>query len=513
MRRSSLLAARMRNPASHAASGASRRRLLCTSRKGPAQEPWALPFAVDREGATSAFASWRAQAGGEARYSVKRLFPKFVPFYVFGSDRLVGNFTGVLEYTSTTSYTDADGKTRSKRVTDEYERTGITFLGKRPMGADQPMRSAIYAGFEYRAKFVSGAVLPGISESVLSRAVRLNDAFAPESIGVEAFAMKPSFAFDKALKHTREFAEAEARRTLGSDECRRMKYTRRTMRHSLFDVFLGSDVACPAEDWTQPSRSYIEDVRYNVEGARLHERGVIFLPVWVVEYTFGGTPYRCFISGLDGHASGLTHLLTGDAIFQGGVYGAVGGLLGAGLFKMPPLIPAGVVFGVAVGYLTALSRQGSWDDEGRKRQRDKEANFAWGAQRFWQDEVKRVLDGASRSRFRQRAQESQRQQEQRQYQRQQEGSRARHGDTTHASSTRSDDWRAMDDYALLGLQRTPPPSPSEIASSFRRQAMKWHPDHNQDKSDADRMECEERFKAINSAHGRLRREAKAARGG
>ena len=130
-----------------------------------------------------------------------------------------------------------------------------------------------------------------------------------------------------------------------------------------------------------------------------------------------------------------------------------------------------------------------------------------------QDEVKRVLDGASRSRFRQRAQESQRQQEQRQYQRQQEGSRARHGDTTHASSTRSDDWRAMDDYALLGLQRTPPPSPSEIASSFRRQAMKWHPDHNQDKSDADRRECEERFKAINSAHGRLRREAKAARGG
>ena len=67
----------------------------------------------------------------------------------------------------------------------------------------------------------------------------------------------------------------------------------------------------------------------------------------------------------------------------------------------------------------------------------------------------------------------------------------------------------MDDYALLGLSRTPPPTRAAISAAFRREAMKYHPDHNQHLAASEYAEYSERTKRINEAYGRLRRASDA----
>ena len=63
----------------------------------------------------------------------------------------------------------------------------------------------------------------------------------------------------------------------------------------------------------------------------------------------------------------------------------------------------------------------------------------------------------------------------------------------------------MDDYALLGLSRTPPPTRAAISAAFRREAMKYHPDHNQRLAASELAEYSERTKRISEVYGRLRR--------
>ncbi len=63
-------------------------------------------------------------------------------------------------------------------------------------------------------------------------------------------------------------------------------------------------------------------------------------------------------------------------------------------------------------------------------------------------------------------------------------------------------------FQRLG-RRTPPPTAAELASAYRREAMRWHPDHNQLKPAAEVDDCEARFKQLNEAYGRLRRAAVA----
>ena len=61
-------------------------------------------------------------------------------------------------------------------------------------------------------------------------------------------------------------------------------------------------------------------------------------------------------------------------------------------------------------------------------------------------------------------------------------------------------------YDILGVAKGA--SDVEIKKAYRKLAMKWHPDHNLHLPAAERDEGEERFKAINDAYGRLRRQAK-----
>ena len=181
--------------------------------------------------------------------------------------------------------------------------------------------------------------------------------------------------------------------------------------------------------------------------------------------------------------------------------GALAGLAAALLVKTPvawmvaPL--GGAIAGGLTGYLMAMQRQASWEDEGRKRKRDEEDNRRWHAQQYWQAEVRRVMQQQQQQ---QQGQDGSSFGQQRQQQQQQ-----RRATREHKPGEDAGGWRHLDDYGMLGLQRTPPPTAAAIASAYRREAMKWHPDHNQHLPVARLDECEERFKALNGVYGRLRR--------
>lgn len=58
-----------------------------------------------------------------------------------------------------------------------------------------------------------------------------------------------------------------------------------------------------------------------------------------------------------------------------------------------------------------------------------------------------------------------------------------------------------DYYKILGVSKTA--SKDEIQKAFRKAAMKYHPDHQSGKSDAEKKEAEEKFKELNEAYETL----------
>ena len=55
-----------------------------------------------------------------------------------------------------------------------------------------------------------------------------------------------------------------------------------------------------------------------------------------------------------------------------------------------------------------------------------------------------------------------------------------------------------DYYKILGVEKTA--SEDEIKRAYRKLAMRWHPDHQQGKSDSEKKEAEEKFKLVNEAY-------------
>ena len=234
----------------------------------------------------------------------------------------------------------------------------------------------------------------------------------------------------------------------------------------------------------------------------------------------------------------VAHLETNMTTFMGWV---LGGLAGAVLSldgavqghasswqTAAVVVPLGAMFGGWAGYFKATERKVSWKEDGRKRKRDEEANRVWRKQFFWQEEARRVMRSAaestaskkehSRSSTTFRPAESAKDQAERKKAAEEAAAEAARvkaerlkaeeaaagAEKAKAEGAKVEEtaeaeaWRLMTDYELLGLQKPPPPLTAEtVAAAFRREAMRYHPDHD--------ASTEERFKAISAAHARIRR--------
>lgn len=128
----------------------------------------------------------------------------------------------------------------------------------------------------------------------------------------------------------------------------------------------------------------------------------------------------------------------------------------------------------------------TWRVIGQMRHLDAEANTDWRVQRYWLDEVARVMPDGQKATHRARG-----------------GGSGRTGGG-FASFLPGGKEVCEEDYELLGLASSPPPSSSAIRQAFRKQCMVWHPDLQQGKSDDERRECEVHFQKVVTAHQALR---------
>ena len=207
---------------------------------------------------------------------------------------------------------------------------------------------------------------------------------------------------------------------------------------------------------------------------------MVLLPAWIVEYTHGGEPFRAFVGGIDGRVAGLPHLGKQDATWRGGTAGFVfGGLTALAAKPMAPLVLlsmpfAGMLLGASIGYGMAACGK----EDGRKRA------ASASAMRSRMHSGKRKPFGRPRCAASSCAMAVHR------------GARALIASASSSSSSSSSSggrgwssgaqaeetgWRHLDDYALLKLARSPPPTAAMVAAAYRREAMKWHPDHHMNK--------------------------------
>lgn len=212
------------------------------------------------------------------------------------------------------------------------------------------------------------------------------------------------------------------------------------------------------------------------------------------------------------------HLHSFAPRFAGGmIAGGLAGAVVALVFDAAPAMgalgaTASAVTGAALGYAMASERRASWDTAGENRKKEETKNEAWPAQEFWQAEVRRVLsssggsggEGSGSEGFR-RARQQQQQQPPKQ---EADWTGTSSPNASGAASADAASWREMDDYELLGVRRGEPLTPAALATAYRREAMRWHPDHNQQLSGAELKECEARFQQLNESYGRVRRSLK-----
>eukprot|EP00908_Phaeocystis_cordata_P000430 Transcript_10451.p1 GENE.Transcript_10451~~Transcript_10451.p1 ORF type:complete len:360 (-),score=120.48 Transcript_10451:99-1178(-) len=274
---------------------------------------------------------------------------------------------------------------------------------------------------------------------------------------------------------------------------------------AVFEAADGRRVA-PAAEARRPTFTRVEEVKAELEGAKLHDRGVVVLPVWAVEYSVLRQPARAFVSALrpgpDPSVAGVTHYgghalrflmpatltagVAGGALAAGGGGGALAGALAVGAAAGGGgggAVAAGALAGSALGgagtmlsgYALAWYRRYRWREQGELRKSEQLHNQEWKVRRYWIAEVERVLDW-------------------------QEPQRPRGAGM----------WRLngdSDDYKLLGLPardcQRPPPTPAELKAAFRAKSLKWHPDRNLGLPAEQQAECVARFQKLLEAHDRL----------
>ena len=397
------------------------------------QIPWALPFAITQKEAKHAFQAWTSVASGQQvghpaspKLSFRDVRPCHVPYYIFAGEQKI-TFTAVVGYDRSSDASDTAAK--------EFKCQGIT-CDSVQIGADNGPVAAVYAGFDFRRIYVRQALSADLSEDLLASAVPLPHVTdLPESAGVEAFKMKPSFAYKHRMTaRLPSVAYSVAEAHVQAD----------SMSSLVYEDSEGHAV-CPDTEASKPAYYRVEEVEYALESARLHDRGVVMLPVWVVEYTFLGQPFRAFVSALkrreEPTVAGMVH-------------------------RMP----------------WAADDGDTWRAIGELRRSESTSNQDWKVERYWLDEVARVLQW----------------QEQRQ-----PGPGWRFSFGRQAGATAEED---ASDYELLGLTASADLTEAAVAAAFRAQAMVWHPDLHHGLSPEELEECKQRFQRIMEAHSRLRRQ-------
>mmetsp|Transcript_25897 Transcript_25897/g.81085 ORF Transcript_25897/g.81085 Transcript_25897/m.81085 type:complete len:269 (-) Transcript_25897:1-807(-) len=213
--------------------------------------PWSLPFRVSEAEARCAFETWRSSGRRpDPQLSVRHVRPVHLPYYIF-TGRLEVTFKGVLGF----------GKT-------EYAAHGLRCSTE--LGPDEGAATAVYAGFDFRRRYVRETLSGDVSEALLESAVPFSQlADQPAGAGVESFKMKPSFAYAQRLcERLPGIALYEADRHL------RTSAEARALR---FEAADGSFV-CPAGE-RPPCYVRAEEVKSGLEDARLHSHGACCWPV------------------------------------------------------------------------------------------------------------------------------------------------------------------------------------------------------------------------------------------
>jgi len=435
--------------------------------------------------------------------------PMHVPFYCFAG-RLSIAFTGLL------GCEQADGGVKW------YERNNLSFSV-----------STACAG---RAMFVnarpdsqsSTLIDECLSNTLNEQVLDVDASWSPSKpYGIDAFRITPETAASELSggqlsSRLASIATCEACRWLDSPRGRSLVYqphgSPSEMRSGEFDEL--------RPDGTVESNGRLltraEDIRWRLDNLRLHERGVVLIPVWTIDYYWNDEPCLAFVSGHDAKVAGVAHapasasILAPQAAARGGRFGALGGLgLAIALARPLLLVPApigGAILGSALDLLASyllvrirmrvtVEKMINVHPHGRRERSSVQADhlerdygeIAYGfaaadeeqsckeQSTYWQCEVERVLGQAARRYAVQAAAEE---------------------EAREAAATALP-WRQLNDYQLLGLPRALATELS-IREAFRAQAMAWHPDRHQARSPAELAECTSRFQAIQRAHARLR---------
>ena len=400
------------------------------------QEPWGLPFAVTQQEALAAFMTHHDRESGP-KITLRAVRPCHVPFYVF-EGTLAASFTGTIGYDDGAE-SDAHGLVQAR----EFTRSDIGCESV-DIGADTGAVSAVYAGFKFRRLFLRQALSDGLSEGLLQSAVPLRQLVGqPAGAVADDFEMKPSFAYRERI-HQRlpEVAHHHA-------ECR--------MRHDVtraLDFWCGEERVRPCD--REPDYDFVSDVAYELEAPRLHDRGVIALPVWVVEYACLGQSFRAFISATDRSGRRADCAVRVAGMQHGSPWSDEAAPSAARLTG-----DAGTMWAVI----------------GQMRRLEAEANTDWRVDRFWLDEIARVMP---------------------------DGQKGGSGEHVGFGGFRRGVSVTDADYELLELPSSPAPSSKAVRDAFRRQCMKWHPDLNAAAEPAERAACHERFTRIVRAYKGLR---------
>ena len=195
------------------------------------QSPWCLPFQLSQKEALSAF-QCRAERHAESRgycapkFWVRAAQPCHVPYYIFNG-HLEVTYTGIIGY-DLGSERDTREEMRGRRAaevmrSEEFKHRNLACSAQLHPGPT----TAVYAGFQFRRHFLRQALSPDLSSELLQSSIplqALDNNGAPMGVKVEAFQMKPSFAYkNRLLERMPEVAHLEAERHMQEDSVRALE--------------------------------------------------------------------------------------------------------------------------------------------------------------------------------------------------------------------------------------------------------------------------------------------------